>query len=373
LLANLFILPKHKIVDQKAFDVYSEMPMGAGPYQLKEISISSNSYKLYKNENYSTVAPGRPYIDRVKMTYWTSKAIWPVNVLQGGIVDVLPDMEFNTELSTKSQIRAIPVATNTVPMVLFNCRDMILKNTYVRQGLQLLISRNQIYETIYMQDTSNVLTGPYPPSSYFYNYTVPSWDYGVDQGRRLLQQSGLLDIQGDKIIRKDTGKQWDLTLVTYITAAGEEENLRKALESINNYFLSAGINSKIEYRSSEGYLRALESGNFQLIYLKITMDDSFNIEPFFSTDAILRPGGQNFGKYSNPDADRAFREMLLTPVPQKQRALGLAIHRILHNDPPAMFLWNLHKYAYCRTEMRDVSVDPFYFFSTIDKWSKKTE
>jgi peptide/nickel transport system substrate-binding protein len=258
-------------------------------------------------------------------------------------------------------------------MILFNCHDAILKNGYVRQGLQLLISRNQIYETIYLQDTSNVLTGPYPPSSYFYNYTVPSWDYNVDQGRRLLQQSGLLDIQGDKIIRKDTGKQWDLTLVTYITAAGEEESLRKALESINNYFLSAGINSKIEYRSSEGYLRALEGGNFQMIYLKITMDDSFNIEPFFSTDAILRPGGQNFGKYSNPDADKAFREMLLTPVPQKQRALGLAIHRILHDDPPAMFLWNLHKYAYSRTELRDVSVDPFYFFSTIDKWSKKTE
>jgi peptide/nickel transport system substrate-binding protein len=373
LLANIFIMPRHKILDQKAFDVYSEMPMGAGPFQLREISIKTNSYNLYKNFNYGSVAPGRPYIDRVKMTYWTSKAIWPVNILQGGIVHVLPDMEYNTELATKSQINSIPVNTNTVPMILFNSKDPILKNTFVRQGLQHLIPRNQIYETIYMQDTTNVLTGPYPPSSYFYNYTIPAWDYNTNQAYGLFEQSGLLSVKNGKVYRTDTGAQWDLVLVTYITAAGEEENLRKALESVNNYFISSGINSKIEYRSSEGYVRALEMGTFQLIYMKITLDDNFNIEPFFSTEAISRPGGQNFGRYSNPEVDRAFREMLMTPVPQKQRALGLAIHKVLHDDPPAMFLWNLHKYAYCRSELQDVSIDPFYFFSTADRWNEKTD
>ncbi len=373
LLANIFILPKHKLADPKVLDLYSQMPVGAGPFQLKDISISSNSYIFFKNQNYGAIAPGRPYIDRVKMTYWTSKAIWPVNILQGGIVDILPDMEYNTELATKSQINAVPVNTNTVPMILFNSRDLILKNGYARQGMQHLIPRNQICETIYMQDSTNVLTGPYPPSSYFFNYRVPTWNYDTALANSLFEKSGLLSVKDGKLIRKDTGKQWELTLVTYITAAGEEETLRKALESINNYFLSAGIKSKIEYRSSEGYIRALESGDFQLIYLKLTLDDSFNIEPFFSTDAILRPGGQNFGKYSNPEVDKAFRQLLMTPVRDEQLRLGLGIHRLLHDDPPAMFLWNLHKYAYCRSELRDISIDPFYFFSTIDKWSEKKE
>jgi ABC-type transport system substrate-binding protein len=224
-----------------------------------------------------------------------------------------------------------------------------------------------------MQDSTSVLTGPYPPSSFFFNYLVPAWDYNIDAAKALFEKSGLLSYQGGKIIRNDTRKQWDLTLVTYITAAGEEENLRNALEAINNYFLSAGINSKIEFRSSEGYTRALENGDFQLIYLKITLDDNFNIEPFFSTDASLRQGGQNFGKYSNAEADKAFRSMLMTPEPDEQRRLGLTIHRLLHDDPPAMFLWNLRKYAYCRSELHDVSVDPFYFFSTVDKWREKAE
>jgi ABC-type transport system substrate-binding protein len=307
------------------------------------------------------------------MTYWTSKAIWPVNILQGGIVDILPDMDYNTELSTKSQINAIPVKTNTVPMLLFNSRDPILKNTLIRQGMQHVIPRNLICETIYMQDTANVLTGPYPPSSYFCNFSVSAWEYNTALAYELFQKSGLLTFRDGKVLRNDTGRQWDLTLVTYITAAGEEENLRKALESINNYFLSAGINSRIEYRTAEGYLRALESGAFQLIYLKVTLDDNFNIEPFFSGDAINRAGGQNFGRYSNAEADRAFREMLMTPVPQKQRALGLAIHHILHDDPPAMFLWNLHKYAYCRSELQDVKLDPFFFFSTVDRWNEKRD
>jgi peptide/nickel transport system substrate-binding protein len=373
LLANFFIFPRKKLMDQKAFDAYSQMPAGSGPFQLKDISVTSQSYNLIKNVNYNTIAPGRPYIDRVKMVYWTSKAIWPLNIIHGGTVHVLPDMEYNTELSTKPQINAIPVNTNSVPMILFNEHDPILKNSYVRQGMQYLISRNQICETIYMQDSTNVLTGPYPPSSFFFNYHVPDWDYNVDQAKSLFVKSGLLSVQNGKIIRNDTGHQWDLTLITYITATGEEENLRKALESINNYFLSAGINSKIEYRSSEGYSRAFVNADFQLIYMKLTLDDSFNIEPFFSTDAITRPGGQNFGKYSNLEADKAFRAMLMTPVPDEQRRLGLSIHRLLHDDPPAMFLWNLHKYAYCRSELHNVSIDPFYFFSTIDQWSEKTE
>jgi ABC-type transport system substrate-binding protein len=107
--------------------------------------------------------------------------------------------------------------------------------------------------------------------------------------------------------------------------------------------------------------------------MKITLDDSFNIEPFFSSDAITRQGGQNFGKYSNSEVDKAFRSMLMTPIPDEQRRLGLTLHRLLHDDPPAMFLWGLRKYAYCRTELRDVSIDPFYFFSTVDKWSEKSE
>jgi peptide/nickel transport system substrate-binding protein len=373
LLAGIFIMEKKRMFDEGSLESYSQMPVGSGPYQLKDISITSNSYNLIKNANYNTISPGRPYIDRVKMTYWTSKAIWPVNILQGGIVHILPDMEYNTELSTKSQINAIPVNTNTVPMILFNERDPLLKNTLIRQGMQYLIPRTQICETIYMQDSTNVLTGPYPPSSFFFNYRVPAWDYNVELAQSLFTKSGLLSVQNGKIIRTDTGKQWDLTIVTYITAAGEEESLRKALESINNYFLSAGINSKIEYRSSEGYERALVNGNFQLIYLKVTLDDNFNIEPFFSTDAGIRARGQNYGKYSNPEVDKAFRSMLMTPDPDEQRRLGLTIHRLLHDDPPAMFLWNLRKYAYCRSELQDVSIDPFYFFSTVDKWSEKIQ
>lgn len=372
MLANLFILPKNKLMG-KSFDTYAEMPTGSGPFQLRNISITSNSYDLFRNQNYGSIAPGRPYFDRIKMTYWTSKAIWPVNILQGGIVHILPDMEYNTELATRSQIRSIPVSTNSVPMILFNMQDPILGNTYVRQGMQYLISRNQIAVTIFMQDSSTVLTGPYPVTSYFYNYTVPAWDYNTSVAYSLFEKSGLLTFKDGKVLRKDTGKQWELNLITYITAAGEEENLRKALESINNYFLSAGIKSSIDYKSSEGYVRALENGGFQLIYMKITLDDSFNIEPFFSTDAISRPGGQNFGHYSNSNADKAFRDMIMTPIPQKQRALGLAIHKILHDDPPAMFLWNLNKFAYCRTEIQNVNVHPFYFFSTVDRWSEKTE
>ncbi|HBC46651.1 MAG TPA: hypothetical protein DEO84_08325 [candidate division Zixibacteria bacterium] len=373
LLTNLFILPKRKLADAKSLSAYSEMPMGSGPFQLKDISIGSNSYALQRNQNYGTIAPGRPYFDRLKMTYWTSKAIWPVNILQGGIVHVLPDMEYNTELSTTPRIRSIPVSTNSVPMILFNMKDPILNNIFVRQGMQNLISRNEIAVTIYMQDSATVLTGPYPVTSYFYNYTVPAWDYNTNEAYDLFEKSGLLTFKDGKVIRKDTGKQWTVNLITYITTAGDEENLHKALESINKYFISAGINSSIEYRSSEGYLRALQSGTFQLIYLKITLDDSFNIEPFFSADAITRPGGQNFGQYSNVNANKAFRDLILTPVPQKQRALGLAIHKILHDDPPAMFLWNLNKYAYCRSELQHVNIHPFYFFSTIDRWNEKTE
>lgn len=373
LLANVFILPKSKISTRKDLDLFAEKPMGTGPFQLKDISISSSSYKFYKNQNYGSIAPGHPYIDHIKMNYWNSRAIWVVNILQGGIVDVLPDMEYNTELMTKPQIDAKPVNTNTVAMLLFNMRDPILKNLNVRQGMQYLIDRNKIYDTQYSGDSTNVLTGPYPPSSWFFNRTVPSWNYDPELGRSLLTQSRYLSFDGKKIIRRDNGKQWAITLTTYITAIGEEDNLRNSLESVNEYLKSTGILSNIEYRSTEAYSRALEKGDFQIIYLQFTLDDNFNIEPFFSTAAITRPGGQNFGAYSNLEADRAFRDLLLATVPQKQRVEGLTLHKILHDNPPAMFLWYLRKYAYLRAELQNASVEPFYFFSTVDKWVKKTE
>lgn len=162
--------------------------------------------------------------------------------------------------------------------------------------------------------------------------------------------------------------------MTYITAAGEQDNLRKALESINRFFLSGGIDSRLEYRSAEGYLNALEKREFQLIYLQFTADDNFDIEPLFSTNAIRRRGGlKNYSHYSNADVDEAFDDLVLATVPQKQRARGYKIHRLMHDDPPAMFLWNLQKYAYFRSEMQDISIDPFYFFSTVDQWIKSPE
>ena len=373
LLANMYILPKHVISNSKELDQFSEVPRGAGPFQLKDMSISTNSYHFEKNPSYGTISPGRPYIDRIKMNYWSSKTAWVLNILQGGVVDVLPDMEYNTELRNKPQINTVPVNTNTVAQILFNMRDPILSNQQVRQGLEQLISRNEIYEKIYFGDSTNVLTGPYTPSSPFCNFLVPAWAYNSNQAHALFEQSGLLSFDGTKVIRKDTGKQWQLTIITYITAAGEQDNLRKALEAINEYFRSGGIDSKIEYRSSEGYVNALQQGDFQLIYLQVTFEDNFDIEPFYSQDAINRPGGHNYGAYSRSDVNQAFKELLLANVPQKQRALGHKIHELLHDDPPAMFLWNIQKYAYFRSELQDISVDPFYFFSTVDSWVKKPE
>jgi ABC-type transport system substrate-binding protein len=133
------------------------------------------------------------------------------------------------------------------------------------------------------------------------------------------------------------------------------------------------VRSKIDYLSLETYLRALRDGDFQLIYAEITFDDSYDVEPYFSTDAINRSGGQNFGRYSNSDVDKAFRELSQSSIPQKQQEIGKRIHSLLHDDPPALFLWNLLKWSYFRTELENVSINPFYFFSTVDTWKKKSE
>ncbi|MCD6161514.1 MAG: ABC transporter substrate-binding protein [candidate division Zixibacteria bacterium] len=372
LLANIFILPSKKLDTSKKFSYFCEHPMGAGPYGLDNISISRNSYYFIKNPNYSTIAAGRPLIDRVKLMYWWSKAAWIPNILDG-VVDILPGMEFNPELSSKPRIISKPVNTNTVAMILINTNDPVLKNIDIRNGLQHIISRNDIYDKKYFGDSTLVLTGPYSPASHFFNYKVPSWVYSPEKAHSLFRKSGLLTVNNGKVMNKKDNKQWKLSLKTFITAAGERENLRDALEAVNSYLYSGGINSKIEYLPMEGYVRALEKGDFQLIYMEITFDDNFDIEPYFSSSAIRRNGGRNYGGYSNSKVDKAFAQLSKSSVPQEQQNIGKEIHQLLHDDPPALFLWNLLKWSYVRMELEDVNIMPFYFFSTIDQWKKKAE
>ncbi len=318
------ILPRH-IAKKKGKD-FGKHPIGTGPFRF--IGWKMDEWVRFEaNKDYFEGGPGLSGIIYRIIPDETIRILelekGNIDLIQNGISsDILPRLEGNPALKIVKK-----PGTNYSYMG-FNMKDPILKDERVRRAFAYAIDREGIIKYI-LKGLATPSGGLLSPFNRFYESDVKRFNYDPERSKRLLDEAGYMDPDGD-----GPGVRFE---VVYKTSQNEQRKL--IAEVIQEHLKKVGIGVKIKSYEWGTFFSDIRRGNFQIYTLTWVGLTDPDIYYYIFNSKSIPPAGANRGRYINPEIDRLTEEGRVTLNIDKRREIYSRIQKIIAADVPYVSLW----------------------------------
>ena len=192
------------------------------------------------------------------------------------------------------------------------------KDKRVRQAFSIAIDRNVINQVVF-EGTHPPTIQPFPPASPYYMKELAPPARDVARARALLREAGVTA---------------PLKLELMITNNPVDAQLGQIIQAMVQ---EAGFDISLRSMEFATQLRDQQQGRFQMSRVGWSgrIDPDGNVHPFWTTG-----GGQNDGKYSNPEVDRLLTQARAVYGEAERRPLYDAAQKIIQEDVPQIYLYN---------------------------------
>ncbi|MBO84792.1 MAG: hypothetical protein CL927_05490 [Deltaproteobacteria bacterium] len=349
------ILPAHVFQGTvvRRNDPFHTRPIGTGPYRIERFE-TDHSIALSKAEGASR---SNRSISEMVMREVSDKSYQAKLLLYESVealVRVLPrDLAI---LQADRNIELYPYQTNSWWYVGFNQRRAPWDEPAVREALSLLIDARALLSPV---GTGEPVSGPYVPSSPYYNHNIPVRSQDPSRAAELLEGAGYMRERG---VWTRAGHPLTIRLVSPKGLESAQEvaiNLQSMLQGAGVVVENPRFVDEAEWKR-----RVWRERDYELVLSQWSFDRTEDIRQQFHSD-----GTRNFGGYANPEVDRLLDEARDTLDPQTKKTALREVHRLVSTDTPMVFLWTLDSYSAVRASVRNVAIHPFYFFTWIDGWT----
>lgn len=308
-------------------------PVGTGPYRFTEWA-SGEKIVLEANEDYFA---GRPYIKRVVYRIIPDISTQFLELRTGSLDFMgLSPLQYDRQTDTPAFRRLFNkyrYLTFSYTYLGYNLRRALFKDQRVRQALSYAINKQEIIEGVLL-GYGHVATGPYKPDTWVYNRGVQRYAYDPERARRLLEDAGWHDEDGDGI-RERQGRRLAFTIVT-----NQGNDLRsKTAEIVQRRFREVGVEVKLRIVEWATFLKEfINPGNFDATILGWSggpEPDQYNIWHSSKT----APGQLNFIGYENSEVDHLLEQGRRVFDQQQRKAYYDRFQEILAEEQPYTFLY----------------------------------
>jgi len=282
-----------------------------------------------------------------------------------GVSHVMPSDIALAQARTDLQLFSAPLSTYVG--VIFNLQNPdvpFLQDANVRRALYHALDRERLLDDV-VGGHGVLASSPIPSNNWGHAPDTPSHDYDPSEAQRLLTESGWVDSDGDGTRDKD-GLPLQLILLT------NDGPTRIALiEQIAEDWQAVGVNAVVESVSFSGFVTDfLMPRRFEAALL--SWDITGDPDPFPLYHSSQVETGQNFGGWSNQDADALMIEARSTVDPEKRKSLYALFQHIFAADVPAIPLY-YPAYTYGVSErVKAVQIGPLNTpadrFATFSDW-----
>lgn len=358
MLGGLPIYPKH-IYGTGDFNTspYNRKPVGSGPFVF-ESWTTNQEITLARNENYWNPAK-KPHIK--KLVY---KIILDENaamqVLQQRQLD---DMTLTAEQwmneGDSPQIRKNFVrfehwgaggSLGSYGYIGWNLRRPQFRDKRVRRALTMLLNRKEILATIFY-GIGQVISGPESPNSPDYNPNVKPLPFDPAAAKKLLDEAGWVDTNGDGI-RDKNGVPFRFQFL-YPTGSNSIDRLSTVYKQ---QLKKAGIDMTIRPLEWATFVEDLTKRSFDAVCLGWTVDvDSDPYQVWHSSQAAH---GSNAVGYKNPAMDKLMEDARVEFNAKKRRQMYWHFFKVIHDDQPYTFLFSRPTLEVLDKRFRNVKVYP---------------
>lgn len=329
-LSERDILPKH-IYDGKLnnSDYY---PIGSGPFKFKSWDRGTNLIELEANLDYFE---GRPYLDEIIVkTFPNNSQLWSALMRQE--VDLVKYIKRDDyallEKDPAFKVYQIPLATYYA--IVYNLKDPILSDIFVRHAISLGINKKEIINTV--SEKGIECFGPFHPDSLGFDPDVKPLEYNPLKAKMELNHRGWKDMDGDGILEKG-GRKFEITLLV-----DNKNNIYKKITSIIRQQLSeVGIKIKVLLYDDENDLSAdyLEKNKVQAWLRQI---EGGGREDMDYIAAMYWYSSSDLGQlwnFKNSEVDRLFKLISYSHDIKIRKECYQKIQHTIYENQPACFLF----------------------------------
>lgn len=323
-LANLEvgIVPEHAV--RAGIDLQRH-PLGSGPFQFVRWDVDQRVV-LKKNDHYWKGAPRVAFIQMEILPEATTRVL----ALENGEIDFLMNnfpQSYLPRLEKNPALKILKKSGSNYVYLGMNLRNKYLKNKKVRHALAHAINIPEIIRTL-MGGIPRPAKSLLNPRHWAYNPHLKSYEFNPDSARRLLDEAGFPDPDGD-------GPRYRFKLSYKCT---DKLQSRQKAQVIQQYLKEVGIGVNIQSFEWGTFFDDIQNGRFDLYSLTwVGIYEPDIYDRIFNSRSIGK--GANRGGYVNPKVDRLLEAAQKTFDIAKRRQYYWRIQEILQDNLPYISLW----------------------------------
>lgn len=304
-----------------------------GPYTIESydakasavLKVNPNYYGGKSNFDQVVLKPGSP--STVLEALKTNQADWSYNIPPAQYTQAKADANVN--------LYEWSAVNGTYRYMEYNTKRAPMDDKAFRQAINYAVDR----ETLIKLAEAGLGTPQYTylnPSSPYYNKGVNEYKYSIDTAKKLLADSGY-KIDGGKLINK-AGAPIELTIVFPTTS-----NPRKLIATyLEQQLKQLGLAVKVDGKEFNAYVKQVNAKDFDI---SLGASGGGFPDPDNFKSAVITGGTQNNTSYSNTRVDELFKQGAVETDPTKRQVTYTEIQKILNDETPIFFLWNLTNFS----------------------------
>ena len=321
--------------------------VGSGPYKLQDWKTGQN-ITLVRKKNWwgDKIKDNRDFIAYPEKI--TFKVIndpnTAVTALKDGQVDEINGIDpklyeelLKNDLAKQKLMMDAP-SLFAFTFIGFNTKSPKLSDRRVREAIAHCINRKQINEVINFNRNKISETFVHPTQKH-YNQNIKPFDYDLDAARKLLDDAGWKDSDGDGFRDKMiNGERVKLTLDFKIPAGNKGREQTGIL--IKEDLKKVGIDLNITAREWSVYIQDMDKRDFETTY------GGYSISPIMGDPKQMwhtsssTTGGSNMYSFGNAESDKLIEDIRSELDENKRIEMYKKLEIMIHDDVPCVFMFS---------------------------------
>jgi len=330
---------------------FSQHPLVSGPWRIVR-NVRDSYLILGRNPLYWG---HQPYLSEIAFRVYPQQDSLYAAV-DAGEVDVtdIPPNLWRIHQRLTGDHRFVNWPWNVTFLLLPNYHDAAIPwmhDPIVKQAMMYAINRRFIVDGI-MSGQADVLNGPVPSFSPYYDKSIHAYGYDPAKARELLDAAGWR-LRGG--VRAKDGATLRITLKTGGATDAVASNVAELIQA---NLRAVGIDCVLENEEIQTFFEDLHNSRFQLALRGIILHPYPDDYPYYDSHETRANGGLNVGFYSNPQVDRAIESARTAPNASIARAALDRYQHLANVDLPVIYLYSNRLGAVVPTNLRGYSLDP---------------
>lgn len=349
-LINYLSDPYGCIVDLQAGVTEDGIVSGTGPY--KAVALSSGErLELVKNDNYWN---GEPKIDEITVLTMTDGDTMTM-ALQSGEVDAAYGMPYASyPLFENEDYTFSSTATSRAFYVWMNYESPLASDAAVRKAIAMGIDKEGFVNTL-LDGYGYPAVGVFPSNFSFGGDAVTTESYDLEGAKKVLEDAGWIDSDGDGI-REKNGQKLEIKWLTYPSRQELPLLAESAQATLKQIGISVVINSTADHKTILKDMTAWD------VYASAMVTAPTGDPEYFFTSCCLDSSSVNRGKYHSDKLEELEAQMATEFDAAKRGELAVEMQQTILDDNAYVFCSHLRMSMIAKSSVTGLVAHPCDYY-----------